>query len=199
MRANSMNLRLRAFRDAIVPEARWIFYFCACLAALPGQNASAQTAPAILTQPLSQVVVAGSNLTVSVTVTGAPMPVLQWRFNGTNLSGANASALTLTNMTVAQSGNYDVVVTNALGSVTSGAATLTVVAPPAVSLNSAVPGAIRLNGSSLTGLTYVVQMSTNLNPAFWTALTTNQTAIDGAISFPINSNAPAGFYRLMFP
>jgi hypothetical protein len=87
----------------------------------------AQTLPTILVQPQSYVVVAGSNLTVSVTVTGAPAPSLQWLFNGTNLPGANLATLTLNSMTVAQSGSYDVVVTNSFGSVTSAVARLVAV------------------------------------------------------------------------
>jgi len=87
----------------------------------------AQTPPTILVQPQSYAVVAGSNLTVSVTVTGAPEPGLQWQFNGTNLPGANLATLTLNNMSVAQSGSYDVVVTNSFGSVTSAVARLAAV------------------------------------------------------------------------
>ena len=89
----------------------------------------AQTPPTILVQPQSYAVVAGSNLTVSVTFTGAPEPGLQWQFNGTNLPGANLSTLTLNNMTVAQSGSYAVVVTNSFGSVTSAMARLAAFVP----------------------------------------------------------------------
>jgi hypothetical protein len=78
-------------------------------------------------QPQSFAVVAGSNLTVNVTVTGSPAPGLQWQFNGINLSGANLDSLTLNNMSVTQSGSYTVVVTNSFGSVTSAVARLTAV------------------------------------------------------------------------
>ena len=155
--------------------------------------------PSITQNPSGLSVLAGANASFAVVAAGSAPLFYQWRLGGVPLPNATNSLLQIHPVWLSNAGNYDVVVTNALGSVTSGAATLTVVAPPAVNLNSAMPGAIRLNGSSLTGLTYVVQMSTNLNPTFWTALTTNQTATDGVISFPINSNAPAGFYRLMFP
>ena len=124
MRAKIILQCLRSFGRVNAAKGRGLFFVCLFLTLLHGRPACGQTAPAILTQPQSRVVVAGSNLTVSVTVTGAPAPVLQWRCNGTNLVGANAFSLTLTNMSVAQSGNYDVIANNASGSVTSSVARL---------------------------------------------------------------------------
>ena len=75
------------------------------------------------------VVLAGSNLTVSVNTAGLPAPNYQWQFDGTNLDGQVFSSLTLSEMTPAQSGDYDVVVSNAYGSVTSTVARITVMTP----------------------------------------------------------------------
>lgn len=103
------------------------FFFVLALWMASLASVFAQTPPTIITQPQSYAVVAGSNLTVSVMVTGAPAPSLQWQFNGTNLPGDNLSTLTLNSMAVTQSGSYDVVVTNNFGSVTSSVARLAAV------------------------------------------------------------------------
>jgi hypothetical protein len=54
--------------------------------------------------------------------------IYQWSFNGTNISGATNTSLTLTNVQSSQAGNYAVWVTNAYGSVLSSNALLLV--PP---------------------------------------------------------------------
>ena len=71
---------------------------------------------------------------------GFPPPGYQWRFNRTNLvdsgriSGANGTNLTLGALVTADSGSYDVVVTNAYSAVTSQVATLSVYLPVGISV-----------------------------------------------------------------
>jgi hypothetical protein len=82
--------------------------------------------PAITTQPKSQTVTAGSSVTFSVVATGTPTLAYQWTFDGTPVSGATASSLTLGNVQAPAAGNYSVTVTNAGGDITSKAAVLNV-------------------------------------------------------------------------
>ncbi len=82
--------------------------------------------PTITTQPLSQFVAAGSNVTLSVVATGTTPLVYQWQLNGSNIAGATGTAYTRTNAQSADAGSYTVVVTNGAGRVTSSAAVLTV-------------------------------------------------------------------------
>jgi uncharacterized repeat protein (TIGR03803 family) len=94
--------------------------------------------PFIASQPRSQTVGLGSNVTFNVTVYGAPPFVFQWYFNGTPLgslsTGTNFS-YTLTNVGTNQAGNYSVEVVNGHGSLTSSNAVLTVkVFPPSIEL-----------------------------------------------------------------
>ncbi|MGB2566969.1 nucleoside hydrolase-like domain-containing protein [Micromonospora citrea] len=84
------------------------------------------TAPAITTQPVSQTVPVGAGVTFSVTATGAPPLSYQWRRNGAAVAGATGAGYTITNVQPGHAGDYTVVVTNSLGSVTSNPATLTV-------------------------------------------------------------------------
>jgi hypothetical protein len=82
--------------------------------------------PTIVTQPQSQTVSAGANVQFSVVCTGAPMPTYQWYFNGAVISGATGNALSLNSVQSTRAGDYTVMVSNLLGSVTSNKATLTV-------------------------------------------------------------------------
>jgi sugar lactone lactonase YvrE len=83
-------------------------------------------APAIATGPASQTQAAGGEVTFSVAPEGYPLPTFQWQFDGTNIAGATDATLTLPDVQASNAGTYDVVVTNADGSVTSGGAALTV-------------------------------------------------------------------------
>jgi alpha-tubulin suppressor-like RCC1 family protein len=89
-------------------------------------------APVITGQPQSRTNVAGTTASFSVAATGTAPLSYQWRFNGTPLSGQTGTGITLTNVQSTHAGNYDVVVTNFLGSVTSAVAVLTVWVPPSL-------------------------------------------------------------------
>ncbi len=71
--------------------------------------------PVILLQPQSQTVPVLGNMTLSVTATGAPPISYQWRWKGTNLTGAAGAQLTLTNIQSSQGGTYSVMVSNVGG------------------------------------------------------------------------------------
>ena len=79
----------------------------------------------ITTQPQSQVVNLGSNATFTVSATGAPPLNYQWFFNNVAIAGATNTTLIRTNVQPATAGNYFVVITNALFSITSSVAVLT--------------------------------------------------------------------------
>ena len=83
--------------------------------------------PVILTQPTSRTNSAGTTATFRVAAGGAQPLAYQWRKSSAKLSGATNSTLTLTNVQVADAGNYDVVITNVAGSVTSQVARLAVI------------------------------------------------------------------------
>jgi endonuclease/exonuclease/phosphatase family metal-dependent hydrolase len=89
-------------------------------------------APSITTQPASQTNAVGANASFSVVATGTAPLAYQWRFFGTNFSGATNSSLSLTNLQTTNAGDYTVVITNVAGSVTSSVATLTVTTGPAI-------------------------------------------------------------------
>lgn len=90
----------------------------------------AALAPSIVSQPTGQSVASGAGATFSVSVAAVPEPAYQWYFNGAAIAGATAKSYTIAAATTANAGNYHVVATNELGSVTSVTAALTVAAPP---------------------------------------------------------------------
>ncbi len=83
-------------------------------------------APAITVQPQSQMALPGTNVTFSVTASGYAPLSYQWSVNNTNISWATNATMTLTNVQLADSGNYAVLVTNIYGSAQSSNAVLTV-------------------------------------------------------------------------
>jgi hypothetical protein len=83
-------------------------------------------APFIAKQPLSKVVQVGDSERLRIEAVGWPVPTLQWQHEGTNLPGATAAKLSLTNLTSSMAGDYRVIAANAHGAVTSAVGRLTV-------------------------------------------------------------------------
>ena len=81
---------------------------------------------AILSQPLSQTVLAGKTISFSVVATGVEPLTYQWSKNGADIDGATGSALELADVSEDDAGDYVVTVSNADGAVESDTATLEV-------------------------------------------------------------------------
>ena len=97
------------------------------LPCLPGDFGQAQTAPPTITsQPRSQSVSLGANVTFRVTATGTPPLTFQWLWNNTPTEATTSNTLSLTNVTLTQAGGYFAVVSNDGGAATSAVAVLTV-------------------------------------------------------------------------
>ena len=88
---------------------------------------SASVAPTITTQPANQNVTAGQTATFSVVAAGTAALSYQWQKTGTPITVATSSSYSTPVTTSADNGEqFRVTITNAAGSVTSSAATLTV-------------------------------------------------------------------------
>jgi Concanavalin A-like lectin/glucanases superfamily/Regulator of chromosome condensation (RCC1) repeat/Immunoglobulin domain/Immunoglobulin I-set domain len=92
------------------------------------------TGPSIVTQPASQTVNAGQSAIFSVSTIGAMPMAYQWYSNSVALAGSTNVVLTFINVQTNAAAGYSVVVTNSIGSVTSFVATLTVLLPPAITM-----------------------------------------------------------------
>ncbi|MDP6794769.1 MAG: Ig-like domain-containing protein, partial [Verrucomicrobiota bacterium] len=88
-------------------------------------NLNSQGTPKIAVQPVGAMRIAGQPVAFSVEATGTPLEY-QWRFNGLNITGANAAILELTNVQQANAGDYSVYIKNPFGNILSGTASLAV-------------------------------------------------------------------------
>lgn len=94
---------------------------------------SSGNVPPQITGLADQTVIETSNATFTASVSGLPVPVLQWRVNGTDFSGATSPSLTVSNVLYAQNGFiYSLVASNSAGAITNNAI-LSVLVPPAIS------------------------------------------------------------------
>ena len=75
--------------------------------------------PFVTTQPVSQTVVPGTNTALSVSAGGSLPIYYQWQFNGTNIADATNSVLSFAPVMPGNRGYYDVVLSNAYGTVVS--------------------------------------------------------------------------------
>lgn len=96
--------------------------------------------------PISATRNPGQNYTFSVTPTGTGPFEYQWRRNEAPVQGANGQTLELSNLTEADEGDYDVVVTNTVGSATSLKGTLSVNDPVEITTHPQ-PWVVLINGS----------------------------------------------------
>ena len=98
------------------------------LAGCGGSNSMPQnSAPAITTQPSDQSVTVGQTATFSVAATGTAPLSYQWQKGTSPITGATSASYTTAATISADNGSqFQVVVSNSLGSKTSNAATLTV-------------------------------------------------------------------------
>jgi hypothetical protein len=83
------------------------------------------TAPVILNNPVSLILPASSNAVFSVTATGGQL-AYEWFFNGNPIAGATNAQYTIQNIQSSNGGNYQVVISNSLGTTNSAIAALTV-------------------------------------------------------------------------
>lgn len=96
-----------------------------CLYAMGCGGGSSTIAPAITTQPTSQVVTAPNSVTLSV-VTSDSSATYQWYKNSAAIETGTGSSLTINPTTTTDSSSYFVVVTNSGGSTSSDTVTITV-------------------------------------------------------------------------
>jgi Ig-like domain-containing protein/immunoglobulin I-set domain protein/ASPM-SPD-2-Hydin domain-containing protein/uncharacterized protein DUF1573 len=136
-------------------------------------------APAITSQPASQTIVVGQTATFSVTATGTAPLSYQWQKNGAAISGANSSSYTTSAETTADTGaQFNVVVSNSAGAVTSNTAVLTVNPAPVAPLITTQPSSRTITAGQTATFSVTASGSAPLSYQ-WRK---NGTAISGATS-----------------
>jgi pectate lyase len=156
----------------------------------------AGTPPSINSQPQDQSIFTGQNAAFTVAVSGTPPFSYQWYYNNdTPLANGTNATLIITNAQLSDTGGYSVIVTNAINSVESDTAELTVTTPSAPVIVSQPQGLTVFPGQSASfsvdadgsaPLTYQWYYNTNTlltNATSSTLTLTNiQPAADGTYS-----------------
>ena len=120
------------YRTNILISGATIAFLAICSAGCGSVNGSVgpPTAPTIKTQPTNQTVTLGQSATFTVLATGTVPLNFQWQRGGANISNAIAASYTTPATIASDNGaQFQVVITNSVGTVTSNAVTLTVVTP----------------------------------------------------------------------
>ena len=160
------------------------------------------SAPTITTQPASQTVTVGANVTFTVSATGTAPLSYEWMKGGVNISGATTATLTLSSVTTASAGSYTVLVSNSAGSATSAAATLTVNASGApaittqpasqtVTVGAKVTFTVGATGSAPLSYQWMMN-SANISGATTATLTLSSVTAANAGSYTVRVSNSAG-------
>jgi hypothetical protein len=108
--------------------------------------------PISITSPLiNQSGPPGTNVELSVAVTGSSPITYTWQFNGTNIPGATNYALTISNLQDFNAGTYDVLVSNSV-SESSSYAVVSCVAAPAI-ITQPVSQTVAFDGTATLNVT----------------------------------------------
>jgi hypothetical protein len=114
--------------------------------------------PNLTMDPQSQTVYGSADVTFSAGAIGKPLPTMQWQHSmdggstWSNIAGATSSTYTITGVPLSDNGiEFRAIFTNAAGSATTNAATLTVTAAPPPTTNVGIPS----NGATVIGDTWL--------------------------------------------
>ncbi len=159
--------------------------------------------PLEVASPEDLTVYTGEWASFSTIAIGTPPFQYQWRKGGTNIAGATANWLTLSEVTTNDAGPYSVVVSNSQGFVISSNALLTVLPPTApIFLNepddeSAYAGEDVFMWTWLTGsppFTYQWRKNgTNLPGAIWSTLSLNHVSAAAAGEYSVVVSNAVGY------
>lgn|GEM_PF-2165501 len=162
-----------------------------------GSLTVSSAAPSISAQPSSATPTAGQTVILSVTASGTNPLSYQWRKGGSPIGGATAATLSFNSIAVSDTGSYDVVISNSVGSVTSSAATLTVSAATVAPSFTTHPA----NVTATVGTPVTLTAAANGSPAPTYQWKKNAVNISGAtsasLSFGSVAVSDAGSYTVV--
>lgn len=177
--------------------------------AITGTATNPPSPPVIGVHPTNQFGVAGSNVLLSVSVTGSTPFSYQWQKDGQAITGATNSTLNLTNLVRSSGGIFSVFITNQFGTATSSSATVRVLvrqqfAQAPVRLGNGQmrlvfgdPVSSVLTVNELTN--FFVEATTNVLSTNWVRYTNGFSIVGGMVQFddPDAPGSPRRFYRVI--
>ncbi|HEY6167645.1 MAG TPA: immunoglobulin domain-containing protein [Verrucomicrobiae bacterium] len=150
--------------------------------------------PVFVTQPSSAAVLELTNVLLSAKVLGVTPMNFQWFHDGSPVLGATNSSLTLSNVHVADTGDYALRASNVVGVVTSAPAVLTVsLAPPVITLQ---PSNVVVDAGSGVTLTAAASGSQPLAYQWLKSGVAISGETNDFIALPSVQLGDAGFYSL---
>ncbi|MCI0746809.1 MAG: hypothetical protein L0Y58_15510, partial [Verrucomicrobia subdivision 3 bacterium] len=114
--------------------------------------------PGTIRNPVGAKAAVGEGIEFDVEPSGTPPFTYQWLFNGAAIAGATNQVLTLTNLSLQQSGSYAAIVSNARGSATSGSANLAVSTNPPRRLTVFAP---EINATNASQVSLGIELAAN--------------------------------------
>jgi hypothetical protein len=169
----------------------------AALVTIVESNLNFITPPNVVLQQPNETIIEGQNATISVVASGTQPLAYQWQKNGTNISGATNGTYIISDVQMADTGDYTVVVSNSSGIVATTGALLTVNPFEITSLTIQTNNVV-ITWTAPNGTTNFVQAAlgpgaafTNISPSILiTGNTTNYVDTGAATNFT------ARFYRV---
>jgi hypothetical protein len=127
-----VQFRWRSATDSSVSSAGW---WVDTVAVVGSVCCTGPVAPSITAQPQSQAVVTGQPANFTVGTSGTAPISYQWYFNSNSIVGATGTNHFIASVQVGDVGGYSVVLSNAVGVVTSSVATLIIGTSPTITTN----------------------------------------------------------------
>jgi alpha-tubulin suppressor-like RCC1 family protein len=152
-------------------------------------------AATIVSGPVSATVPAASNVTFSVTATGSQPLSYQWLLGGTPLLAATAAQYSINDAQSWNAGNYQAVVANSFGAVTSQVATLAVTPVPPYFVTQPV-GATLAAGTNLT-LSALARGSEPIGYQWWRGVVSLAGANQSSLTLTNLQPTDSGGYTLV--
>ena len=161
---------------------------------------NAASSPEVAVQPQGATVFSGSDLTLYSLAHGTGQLTYQWRKNANNLSdsgtvsGANGNILSLSGVSGADAGDYDVVISSAYGSITSQVATVEVNTTATAPVITSQPESVTNSVGSSVSFSVTATGSEPLSYQ-WNFYSTNLPgATSNVLTIPTITGANAGPY-----
>ena len=151
--------------------------------------------------PIGLTAYTGRDVTLKAAAAGTAPLSYQWLLNGTNVPGATNTILFLPNIQAVNAGNYQLFVSNSVGTALSLSAPVNVITNPVLTFLSQAGGSTNYQGSRVTVGTVTVQGSGPLSYQwFWSPTNRNYMPVAGAtndtLAFDPALAAQSGYYYI---
>lgn len=146
--------------------------------------------PVLSMPPNQNVICPGDTVTWAGYAVGVPPLSYQWRHNGAAIPGATTTTFSITNVSSANSGSYDLLVTNAYGSAVSGPLAIDQIVPSLVNnlVLDSNPSGVERDGLA-SGATWLASSGTHSGVMSFNGANHDQIIVAGQTNFDTSVGA----------